>query len=245
MKIWFYIISLFLSIAPFTMQAGNNIMFDKANQLYHNKNYDSAAKLYQQMIQDGYCAADLFYNAGNAYYRLNKIGMAIWCYEKAILIHKDKNYNDNLSLANQRIKEPIETLREIFFIRWWQSLYQILTVNKWAILSLALFLLALIPLFIMRLKPGFYFSKTVIRALFGLSAFCVFMMLVAAYNQTFHYRAVIIEPKTLLTNLKQKESIYLNEGIVVKLVKTEGESVIVKLPDGREGKLNRKALKKI
>lgn len=60
MKIWFYIISLFLSIAPFTMQAGNNIMFDKANQLYHNKNYDSAAKLYQQMIQDGYCAADLY-----------------------------------------------------------------------------------------------------------------------------------------------------------------------------------------
>lgn len=81
--------------ATFTLQAGNNIMFDKANQLYHNKNYDSAAKLYQQMIDDGYCSSDLFYNTGNAYYRLNKIGLAIWCYEKAITIQPEKLYRES------------------------------------------------------------------------------------------------------------------------------------------------------
>ena len=65
--------------------AENNIMFEKANQLYHNKNYDSASVLYQQMIQDGYCHPALYYNAGNAYYRTNQIGMAVWCFKKALL----------------------------------------------------------------------------------------------------------------------------------------------------------------
>ena len=89
-------------------------MYVKANQLYHNKDYDSAARLYQQMLNDGYCSPDLYYNAGNAYYRTNQVGLAIWCYKKAIQIHPEKNYIDNLALANKRIREPIEKINEIF-----------------------------------------------------------------------------------------------------------------------------------
>lgn len=245
MRTWYYIACIITCILPFTLKAGNNIMFDKANQLYHNKNYDSAAKLYQQMIDDGYCSSDLYYNTGNAYYRLNKIGMAIWCYEKAITIKPEKNYIDNLALAKQRIKEPIESVNEIFFIRWWQNLYQLFSVNKWAILALSLFSVALLLLFLKRLKHNFNIPSLGMQILFGLSAYSLLMLFVATYHQKYHYRAVVIESKTLLTNEKQKEPMFVNEGIVVTLIKNEGERVLVKLPDGREGKLSRKSLKKI
>lgn len=125
------------------------------------------------------------------------------------------------------------------------SLIPTFSVNKWAILALSFFSLALFLLFLKQLKSNFNMPSLVMQILFGLSAYCMLMLLVATYHQKYHYRAVVIESKTLLTNEKQKEPMFVNEGIVVTLIKNEGERVLVKLPDGREGKLSRKSLKKI
>ncbi len=228
-------------------------MYDKANQLYHNKNYDSASQLYQQMLNDGYCSADLFYNAGNTYYRLNKIGWAIWCYEKALQLHENKNYSENLSLAKKRIKEPIDKVNDIFFIRWWEALYTFFSVNVWAILALAFFLVSFLLLFLTKLKSTIYISRSVPATLFFVSGFCLCMLLVSSYNQTYHYSGIIIEPKTLFSNTAKKDPMFINEGIEVKVIDTNGKGsilgaanyVVVKLPDGRIGSIDRRSFKKL
>jgi tetratricopeptide (TPR) repeat protein len=229
-------------------------MYDKANQLYHNKDYDSASRLYEQMIHDGYCYADLFYNAGNAYYRLNKIGLAIWSYEKALKIQENKNYTDNLLLAKKRIKEPIDEVNDIFFIRWWKNLYQLLSPNTWAVLALVLFLISFSLLFLKKLKSSFSVSGWMTSLLFLISGFSLLMSLIGSYNETYHYQAIVIEPKTLFTYASKKEPVFISEGIKVDLVdispkmnRTNGEAnyVIVKLPDGQTGRIDRKSIKKI
>ena len=58
-------LTVFLLLFSLQAKAESHLMFEKANQLYHNRLYDSAAGLYQQMINDGYCDPALFYNAGN------------------------------------------------------------------------------------------------------------------------------------------------------------------------------------
>lgn len=227
-------------------------MFDKANQLYHNKNYDSAAQLYQQMINDGYCSSDLFYNAGNAYYRLNRIGLSIWCYEKAIAIHRDKNYLENLGLAKKRIREPIDELTDIFFIRWWEGAYSLFSANVWAIIALIFFLLAMSGLFMGKLNLQFQLPSWIKQGGFVLSVLCLCMLMARAYNDAYHFRGIIIQPKTLCTFQNKKEPIYLAEGIKVKVVDLHPASstlqashVIVRLPDGRTGKIDRKSLLKL
>ncbi len=234
-------------------KAENNIMYDKANQLYHNKNYDSAAQLYQQMMNDGYCYADLYYNAGNAYYRLNKIGLAIWSYEKALQIQHNKNYSDNLTLAKKRIKEPIDEVRDIFFIRWWQGMYRLFTVNTWGGLALTFFLSGFLILFIKKLRQRFTFPQGITSFIFVLSGYCLFLMMISAYNENYHYRGIIIEPKTLFTFTTKKEPIFLSEGIEVRVMDTNVSKkkaagfnyILVKLPDGREGLIDIKSIKKI
>lgn len=245
---------LYSLILLFSLQAAanNNMMYDKANQLYHNKNYDSAAKLYQQMLNDGYCSADLYYNTGNAYYRMNQIGMAIWCFEKALQIDHNKNFQDNLLLAKKRIKEPIDEVKDIFFIRWWQSLYQLCSSNTWGVIALVSFLLSFLFLFAKKLKPEFRFPSGINILLFLFSGFCLLMMTVRVYNETYHYEAIVIEPKTLFTFTSKREPIFINEGVKVKVVNTTSNSrqngadyIEVELPDGRTGKIDRKAIKKL
>jgi len=227
-------------------------MYDKANQLYHNKNYDSAAKLYQQMLNDGYSSADLYYNTGNAYYRINQIGLAIWSFEKALQLDDNKNYHENLLLAKKRIKDPIDEVKEIFFIRWWQNLYQLFASNTWGTMALSFFLLSFLFLFIKKLKSGFKFPSGINTLLFVFSGFCLVMMAVRVYNETYHYKAIVIEPKTLFTFSSKREPIFINEGIEVRVVNTASSTrqngadyIEVELPDGRTGKLDRKAIKKL
>jgi len=228
-------------------------MYDKANQLYHNKNYDSALQLYQQMINDGYCYADLFYNAGNAYYRINKIGLSIWCYEKALKVHYDRNYAENLELAKTRIREPIPGIEDIFFIKWWKSLYGFFSVNKWAVLALSSFLIAFFILFLKKLRGHLYVPKRLIQSLFAVSGYSLFMTLAAAYQQTYNYSGIIIEPQTLIRFQSKKEPIFISEGIKVQVVndhlknsKTGGaDYIMVELPDGREGMIDRKSFKRL
>ncbi len=242
-----------LMMFVFQSRAENNIMYDKANQLYHNKNYDSAAQLYQQMLNDGYCHADLYYNAGNAYYRLNKIGLAIWSYEKALQLQDTKNYNDNLALAKKRIKEPIEKVNDIFFIRWWESMYGFFTANVWAVLALVFFLLSFLQLFIKKVKPQIRFSPAITNILFAVSGYCLLMMMVNSYNQAYHYKAIIIEPKTLFLASSKKEPVFLSEGVEVKVIDRNISStptgglnyIMVKLPDGRIGRINHNSIKKL
>ena len=69
-----------------TVLAEGNVMFEQANSLYHSKNYDSAAKLYTQLVQSGFASDDLFYNMGNAFYKSGKVGWAIWSYRKSMEI---------------------------------------------------------------------------------------------------------------------------------------------------------------
>ena len=244
--------SLLLTLAFNHMNAESHIMFEKANQQYHNKNYDSALALYQQMLNDGYCSADLYYNAGNTYYRLNKIGLAIWCYEKAIQIHNDKLYAENLELAKKRIREPIESIRDIFFIRWWESFLHLLTVNGWAVMALLGFLVGMLLLFLKTIKPAMSIQSGWAIIFVSASVIMVILMLLNIYQQTYHYKAIVVEPETLFVSGGKKEPVFIHEGIKVKVLNVlPGRSqygsryLEVRLPDGREGRIDEQAIKKI
>ena len=54
-----------------------------ANQLYDQGKYAEAAGAYESIVRDGRYSAALFYNLGNAEFRLEKPGAAILNYERA------------------------------------------------------------------------------------------------------------------------------------------------------------------
>jgi hypothetical protein len=201
------------------------------------------------MIDDGYCSADLFYNAGNASYRINDIGMAIWCYEKAIAIKPNKIYIDNLTLANNRIKTPIASINDIFFLRWWRSAYMLFSANAWSILALIFFLTGMSLLILKQVKPSFKISYPIIPVMLSCTVASLFFMFVRMYNDTYRYYAIVMKPKTEFFPESKKSKLILSEGIKVRVVRswnhTSGSSISVILPDGRRGTTNPSKLKKL
>ncbi len=228
-------------------QAGGNIMFEQANALYHSKNYDSAAKLYTQLVQNGYCSDDLYYNMGNAFYKAQKIGWAIWSYRKSMQIARRPNTLDNYLLAKKQIKQPLIEQDEIFFVRWWRSLYTLFTVNVWSIIALLGFILFL----------GVYFFETIKKKRYPkflrITCLTIFLtamlfMFVRYHNDVQHYEAVLIDTGLFVSsNDQEKEKI--PEGSEVRIIDKNPngkvDMLLVQLSDLRQGYLPKKVVKRL
>ena len=240
--------SIVLIFSAFWAKADGNIMFEQANALYHSKNYDSAAKLYTQLVENGYTSDDLYYNMGNAFYKAQKIGWAIWSYRKSMKIHCDQNTLDNYRLAKNQIKEPLLEQDEIFFLRWWKSLYTLFTVNAWAWLALFSFVLFMIIFYLQVVKKRGL--PNALRYLF-LSLFltALLLMFVRYYNDINHYEGVLIDTASFVSKAGGQVD-KLPEGIEVRVMEKEFEGkdndkILVKLSDLREGYIPKKAMKRL
>jgi tetratricopeptide (TPR) repeat protein len=61
--------------------------WDTANKAYQAGKYDEAKVDYLQLVRAGQFSADLFYNLGNAWFKLGDQGRAILNYERALILN--------------------------------------------------------------------------------------------------------------------------------------------------------------
>jgi len=86
--------------SPFHAGVGGGITptVEQANQSYGEGKYQDAYDIYKEMEKNGAQNADLFYNLGNASFRVRKIGESVLYYEKALWLnpgHDDARFNLN------------------------------------------------------------------------------------------------------------------------------------------------------
>src|SRR5690606_26240313 len=97
------LIAMLLHISVFA--SGNyNDWWQKGNQYYEQKNYDSAAYYYNRIATLQPNDAEVYYNLVNTYYRLNLVGKAVLNYERALKYAPNHQLAaDNLYLTQSRI----------------------------------------------------------------------------------------------------------------------------------------------
>lgn len=135
---------IFLTFVLVTMTSlANGIDFiDQGNKAYDQKQYKKAVDMYERALRDGE-SAQLRYNLGNAYYRLNDRAHAVLNYERALRL--DPGNDDarfNLKLVNEKSKIN-ETSGSNFFTSLITGWVSHLSSNTWAGIALALFVLML------------------------------------------------------------------------------------------------------
>jgi tetratricopeptide (TPR) repeat protein len=76
-----------IGFAP-AMRAGDDFTkdFERANQQYDQGKFNEAKKLYDSIVANGHYSAVLFYNLGNAEFRLDHKGESILNYERALAL---------------------------------------------------------------------------------------------------------------------------------------------------------------
>jgi tetratricopeptide (TPR) repeat protein len=74
----------FIIVCSVVVASQTEDTLQKGNTYYREGAYDKAIEAYEKLVDEGYIGTSLFYNLGNANYRIGKIGYAILYYEKAL-----------------------------------------------------------------------------------------------------------------------------------------------------------------
>jgi len=102
----FLFISLCLTtVAPAQAGADADATFTRANADYAAKRYKSAIDQYESLVKSGQWNPTLFYNLGNAYFRVEDLGRAILNYERALALDPQQpETRANLQLVRDRAR---------------------------------------------------------------------------------------------------------------------------------------------
>jgi len=112
---------LFMAAAPlFALSPSGEEAFFRANEAYRDGDYEAAAAGYRSLLDADAAKGHLFYNLGNAYFRMDDPGRAILFYERArILLPRDADLRFNLEYARDRLGDAVpadrDFLGEAFF----------------------------------------------------------------------------------------------------------------------------------
>lgn len=226
-----------------------NRIWQKANQFFERKQYDSAIHYYEKLAAHNLNNEEVYYNLGNAYYRANQIGPAVLNFERALQINPDyKAAKDNLTLTRSRIGNRIQHPEDIFFVRWWKSLTKQNLSFAWSVVSLIVFLAALVTLILRRLnKAPSWMRPGVTLATFILFGVFLFFAYISSQRAVKEDAAVVMRPDTPFrqdSKTSRTQSL-VPEGTVVSVEQEQETWMQVTLPDGRTGWMQKDALEKI
>ena len=114
---------LLLAAAPAGAQ---NAFFDEGNRLYQAGDFEGALDRYRRILDEGLESGELYYNIGNAHFRLGELAPAILNYERARrLMPGDDDLLANLALARSMTADDITPRPRFWLFRaagWWIGL---------------------------------------------------------------------------------------------------------------------------
>ena len=109
--------------APLTAQ---DALFDEGNRLYQEGDFGGAAASYEAVLTGGFESAEVYYNLGNAHFRLGSVGLAVLNYERAARLNpRGEDIQANLALVGQMLQDRIEPLPRFWVLSvvdWWMTL---------------------------------------------------------------------------------------------------------------------------
>ena len=119
-----------------------NQLFYTGNHYYQARDYIKAVEEYVKLLDMGIENGNLYYNIGNGFLKLGKVGYAILCYEKARrLIPHDSDLKANLVYARSLIDEvQAEDTHKNIIVRLIRKMCSDLSLRSIAKLTIALYL---------------------------------------------------------------------------------------------------------
>lgn len=217
-------------------------ILQKGNTYYREGAYDKAIEEYKKLVDEGYVGTSLFYNLGNANYRIGKIGYAILYYEKALdLSPSDEDVKHNLNFAHLSTVDRIQPLPRFFLFDWWEALLGLFSDNGWAYVVFVFYLLVIL------LAGAYSYSKSVkqqkifffsgIAGVFLLS-FSISLLVIKVKREATLKSGVIIEQVVTVKfspDPQSTDAFVIHEGLKVNLEDQLDKWIKIRLADGKVG----------
>lgn len=234
-----YIILLLLV----TVSVANGQTKLQADSAYVNNDYAGAVEMYEAILANEGESADLYYNLGNSYYKMDNIAKAILNYERALLLNPgDGDIRFNLELAQSKAVDKVVPMSEMFFVTWIKSFMNIMSEKGWAKLAIISFIMMLLAMALY-----FFGKKIVVKKIGFISAICLLMICITANvfassqkeKALNHGTAIIMAPSVTVKSTPNEtgtDLFILHEGRKVMIKdNTMKEWKEIQLEDGNAG----------
>ncbi len=233
---------IFLFIANTLTAQEVDSLFTTANDLYKNGKLEEAIEQYKKIESQDLVSSELYYNLGNSYYKLNKVGPSIYYYEKALKLDPlNQDVKNNLVFARRLALDNIEEIPKTVLQKFNANYLQKLSYNQWAVIVIVFSVLGSL-LFLL-----FYFAEVPLKKRFYfVTSIFSFLLLVTTlfitYNQYNFSKnnkvAIVFAEKTEVRNaptLNSEEVFTLHEGTKVIVLDAVDNWKKIKLADGKLG----------
>jgi len=232
-------IVLLLLMLPLSAQA---VTKAEADSSYVQGNYQQAIKQYEALLSEGK-STSLYYNLGNAYYRIDDITHAILNYERALQLSPgDEDVKFNLQMARSKTVDKIVPESEMFFVTWYRSLVLLFGVDGWGWIALIALGLAIV------LALAYLFSSPLWLRKLGFFG-ALFMVLLFVVSNIFAYQqqqdilkrsgAIIMGSAVNVKSTPAADGtdlFILHEGTKVTITDSSmDEWKEIRVPDGKQG----------
>lgn len=225
----------------------------EADALYEQERYQAAAAAYEAVLKTDGVAAELYYNLGNCYYKLEDIPQAVLNYERAFLLDPgDADIRANLALARGKTVDKVVPPSEMFFVTWWRDLTNCMSIDAWTLLGIGAFVLMLVGvltfMFVSPLwarKTGFYGAVVLLVITLTANLAAVSQHL----DQTRRNTAIIMAPVVTVKSAPSASGtdlFLIHEGSKVEILDgTMKEWLEVKYEEGKQGWIPVRAAERI
>ncbi len=221
-----------------------NSLFLTANQNYQNGRYQEAAAAYATILksrENGY----LYFNLGNCYLKMTRIGQAILNYRRAQkFIPRFADLSMNLEYAQQETKDKIESkgysqlLQTVFF--WYYRLNKRELIISFLVINFLFFLLASIKIYTQ--TDAVNWLLIVVGIIYILSAGSTGAKL---YQDKFTQSGVVTEDEVEVrsgNNLQSVVLFKLHAGTELTVQEVDTSWLKITLPDGKIGWAQKKGI---
>ncbi|MEA3385751.1 MAG: SH3 domain-containing protein [Thermodesulfobacteriota bacterium] len=211
-------------------------LFFSSNQAYRQGRFQEAIDGYGRLIRSGHKDGNLYYNLGNAYFRMDQLGRAILNYERArLLIPGDADLNFNINYARDKTLDAVSESQDLvsmtFF--WLKDLSLAKLLWGFAVLNLLLWTTLLIRLFF---KFEWTYYACLISIILWIIAGASFGLKWCRLNTD--NRAVILEQEVNILagpDIRDTVLFKLHAGTIVHYERSEDGWSLVSLPDKKRG----------
>jgi tetratricopeptide (TPR) repeat protein len=227
---------LFLAVTAFAtaVSAAEEGAFAKGNQAYAEGRFGAAAAQYESLINSGTWNANLFYDLGNAQYRLGDFGQAILNYERALALEpRHPEAEANLQLARDEARalelrrDSIERYASFGTVKQYTI---VATISVWC----ALFLVT--HMFFARRRSA---GRIALVAMSVIVAAASIFAIVTLENGTRGNALAVITGKQVQARFATADTakaiLFLPPGSEVKILSERGGWVYVALPNDQRG----------
>lgn len=207
--------------------------FDTANLAYEQGDYQAAREGYLELVADGKRSAHLFYNLGNAEYRLGNVGGAILNYRRALYL--DPAFAEaaqNLALAARSADNPAAAMEVRPFWLAWISVNVLL-----GLLTFFFWLTVLAGIWIVIGRRGDRF-RPVLVASGALTVILGVIFAMELRSQPGAHTANVLAPETALRSHPSDTAPALKSlpaGGIVEVISQPGQWTYVEVPEGERG----------